>query len=214
MSNGLQIFNSQLEEACNKYPNLRIKKNGEKLFLKGTIDIPNNMGEIEHSFLIEIHYKEGFPKIFPNLFEVGGDIPPLADWHKYENHRCCITVLPLEIIYCKNGITVSRFIAEYVIPYLANQCYRKLSGEYKNEFSHGIDGLIECYSEIFQTSDKRKWVEYIGYAFGYKALPIKGYEKCICGSGKKFKKCHGAIFNNLQLIGKSLVMEHLNACMK
>src|SRR6202008_2239035 len=105
--------------------------------LKGVLDIPNDHNEIVDSFLIEIHFVKCFPYCFPVLYEIGGRIPDEADWHKFQDGSCCITVAPDEKLKCKNGINVSQFIRQHAIPYFANYLYKKITTKYKNgEYSH------------------------------------------------------------------------------
>lgn len=209
MSVHYKLFENQLEDACEKFPNLRIKTKDEKKYLKGILDIRNSEQKNVRSFLVEIHYSKDFPYRFPLLLEVGTDIPRHPDWHKYNDDSCCITVEPDEILQCINGITVTQFIYNNVIPYLANQSYKMITGKYKNEYPHGKEGLIAYYNELFQTSDISKWGLYIDYAFGIKKLRIGRNEKCICGSPLKMKKCHSIVFDKLKQIGKQNLIEHL-----
>lgn len=101
-----EIFCHQLEYVIKKFPNFKIEESGSGKILKGILDITNSENEVVSSFSVEIRFSPGFPFRFPFLFEVGGDIPNEADWHKYPNGRCCITVDPDEILKCKNGISV------------------------------------------------------------------------------------------------------------
>lgn len=209
MNEDIVLFNNQLIDAIKNYPNLKIKRTEQFNFLKGILDIPDDHGNIVRQFMVEILYQEGFPYRFPKLFEVGKEIPPLPDWHKYKDNSCCLTVEPLEIIYCKNGITVVNFIKEIAVPYFANQYHKMITGVYKKEYSHGVEGLKECYCEIFRTPDVYKWIEYYEYAFGIRKLNINPNDKCFCGSNLLFKSCHKNIFNNLVIIGMRRVKDHI-----
>lgn len=212
MNRDVLIFNNQLIDTIKKYPTLEIKKTGQYNFLKGILDIPDDKGNIVRSFLIEIHYQDRFPYRFPKLFEVGDEISPHPDWHKYQDNSCCLMPHPKEFIYCKDGITVSGFIERIVIPYFANQYHKMITRAYKKEYSHGIEGLKECYCEIFRTTDVYKWIEYFEYAFGIRTLNIKSNDKCFCGSNKKFNDCHDIIFKELRIVGKEQVKTDIKQC--
>lgn len=186
------LFVSQLNDACANFPNLKIKENENKKILKGTVTINNSDNTANKSYLIEIHWQDGFPFKFPVLYEVGDDIPCEADWHKYSNNSCCITVDYDESLKCKNGITVLQFIKTEVIPYLANQWYRQISGKYKSEYSHGEKAHIEFMFDL---------------AFGGKKINIGRNDKCFCSSNKKYKKCHEPIIEEMQKIGKKNTIE-------
>lgn len=205
------LFENQLQPICDEYINLKIKqKNSGLKYLKGTIDISDIDGNILYAFFIEIHYKEGFPKKFPELYEIGGFIPNDADWHKYSNDLCCVTVDPCESIYCRNGITIYTFIKEYVIPFLAHQYYRKIFGEYRAEYAHGYIGLAQAYEDIMKTSDRNVWIEYLKYALGGERPNIARNSTCTCGSGKKYKHCHLQVLEDLKAIGREDLLLHIN----
>jgi len=173
--------------------------------LKGTIDVPDS----DKSFLVEIHCTNGFPHRFPKLFEVGGDIPCNSDWHKYPDNSCCITVSPDEILKCKTGISLSTFINDEVIPYLAHQHYRTITGKYIKEYSHHKEGLFEFFNELMKTTDQKLWCDYISCSFGFKKIDMGRNEKCFCGSGIKFKRCHSAIFDKIREIGMKNMYNYL-----
>lgn len=209
------LFKAQLNDVVHHFPKLKIIFGGDEYYLKGILDIPNDDGEIVGSFMIEVHMSKGFPYSFPKLFETGGDIPNDADWHKYDDESCCITVPPDEMILCRNGITVLEFIQTYAIPYFANQCHRFITGKYKNgEYSHGITGIKQFYSTLLKTSNILLWVRYYEHVFINKPIQITRNEKCFCGSKEKFKNCHGKIFQKLKSLGKTIVAQHLLIILK
>lgn len=202
-----EIFNAQLSDVLFHFPDLKVIEKDNKKFLKGVLDIPNSEGEIVYSFLIEIHCTKSFPYRFPKLYEIGGYIPCEADWHKYNDNSCCITVEPEEILICKNGITVLSFIRNQVIPYLANQSYRMLEGEYKDEYPHGTEGYAMFYSNLMKTSDVKLWLQYVNYAFVEMAGKAERNKLCFCGSGIKYKNCHDKVFDQIRCIGKENILK-------
>lgn len=209
MQSSYALFEEQLTIACNQYRQLKIKeRNGEK-YLWGTIDVHDVDGNLIQSFFIEIHCGDKFPYGFPQLYEIGGYIPRSIDWHKYSDDLCCVTVDPIEIIICKNGITLCSFIENHVIPYLANQYYRKEFGAYKAEYAHGSVGLFQAYCDIMKTSDTSLWKRYILCALGAYKVNLSRNANCFCDSGKKYKHCHMIVFQNLKCIGKKNLLNHM-----
>lgn len=208
----LILFTEQLNIAKKRYPDLKILQDNEGLpFLRGVLAIPNDRNEIVGYYLIEIHYQEEFPHRFPILYEIGGEIPNEADWHKYSDGRCCITVMADEKLICKNGISVAMFISKCAIPFFANSIYKKLTGDYKNgEYAHGIKGINQFYTSLLRTDDKELWIRYFRNAF--KGLPVVSprNEPCFCGSGVKFKFCHQKVFDDLRQIGEEQVHYDFN----
>lgn len=204
------VLNADLAEAIGKYPNLAVKNTIHGVpILKGVLDILDDTSIVVGSFLIEIHPTKDYPYRFPQLYEIGGDILNQADWHKYTDGRCCITVPPDEIIQCKNGITILQFIESYAIPYFANQIYRKTYGSYKNgEYAHGTDGMFQFYENLFKSKNTSMWLDCYNYTFTGKKILCGRNEPCLCDSGFKFKTCHLPIFDKLRVIGKEDVLLH------
>jgi len=201
-------FENEISEVLSIYPcfSRKVDDNGVS-YLKGILDIPNDVGIIVGNFSVEIHSTEKFPYRFPKLFEVGNEIPCKADWHKYSDNSCCFTVEPDEILKCKNGISIIQFIDKIAIPYFANQIYRKLTGRYLNEYSHGSEGLKEFYCDLFKSKDQNIWVRSLDGAFGnYK---IDRNSKCYCNSGLKHKKCHLIVEELIRSIGKEIICKNL-----
>lgn len=188
------LFVSQLKEVCVAYPHLRIKETAGRKILKGAIKIENSEKTDSKSYLIEIHWADGFPYKFPILYEVGGDIPCEPDWHKYSSEACCITVDYDENLKCRNGITVSYFVKTEVIPYLANQWHKQVTGNFKAEYSHG---------------EKARFEFLLDFAFGNRKIDIGRNDKCFCGSNKKYKKCHSDIIEGMRKIGKESTKKFL-----
>lgn len=204
-------FCHQIDSVIKKYPNFKISEIDGTHVLKGILDITNEDKEVVGSFSIEIKCSDEFPYRFPLLYEVGGDIPNLADWHISADGRCCITVDPDEILKCKDGISVIAFIENYAIPYFANQIYRILNGKYKNgEYSHGSTGVLEFYSGLFKTSDKSKWREYVSFVYSGRKMKIGRNETCFCGSGIKFKNCHDKVFHDINRLGIKQITKDLS----
>ncbi len=173
---------------------------GERI-LKGNIDIIDNTGKLWDTYEIEIRGSNSYPKGFPKLFEVGDSFPKIASWHTYEfdDKSCCIDVTPNEILICKNGISVVDYIQLFVIPYLANQTFRKREGYYLyGEYSHGILGRIEFYQNKLKaknTFDLMKMIDLIIGGFN----PDRTAFCPVCNK-IKFRKCHRDIFKELQSI--------------
>ncbi|HEX8332000.1 MAG TPA: hypothetical protein VF622_05215 [Segetibacter sp.] len=210
-----KIFCNQLEDLINTYPNLAIKESGGEKYVKGILDVPNDLGDTVGSFLIEIRFAPKFPFRFPDVYEVGGIIPNEADWHKYPDHRCCLTVEPDEILKCKNSITLKEFVANHVFAFLANYIYRKETGVYKNgDYGHWIIGIHQFYSELLKTKDYNLWLVYFENVFRHKPYKKDRNVKCFCESDLIFKKCHKLVFDTLREIGEEQVLKDFKTIIK
>ena len=205
---GYDIFLNEINEVTSKYPKLKkVDKDGHS-YLSGELDIVDANGLHWDTYEVEIHCREGYPKRYPSLYEVGGKIPRIADWHIYEDTgSCCVNVLQEEIIRCKDGITLLQYIEEEVLPYLFNQTNRRVEGYYVNgEYSHGLIGEYEFYSRILKTgSDIRKTVEWLLFVAGGKKLSRT--DVCFCGSNRKYRKCHRDAYDKLSILGEKYLKE-------
>lgn len=194
-----KAFNEQLDSFIKEYPNFQKKTDSDDPYLKGILDIPDDEGIVAGSFSVEIHPTSDFPHAVPILYEVGGEIPCEADWHKYSDGSCCLTVHAKERLICKNGITLVWFVENMAIPYFANQLYKKQTGKYLQEYSHGDKGIREFYEDLFHSRDHNVWLRCLENSFGRSNNDRNG--KCYCNSGKKYKKCHLPIENDVRSIG-------------
>jgi len=200
-------FQHELKDVSEKYPNLSIYKKNGLGYLKGILDIFDENGITFGQYSIEIHESEGYPYRYPKLYEVGGEIPSLPDWHKYDNDLCCLCVLQEEILSCQKGINLDFFIEKVAVPYFANQIYRNTEGHYLNEYSHGLKAYLEFYTDLFKSGDIKQWELICDYCFNRPTLGRN--EPCYCGSGEKFKKCHLYVEDALFVLGKERVMSDI-----
>lgn len=157
--------------------------------LEGQLQLFDGAGLLRDSYLVEVHWQKYYPHIFPHLFEVGGRIPNNEDWHKFpKNGRCCLKTLPEELIRCAQGVTLADFMKTEVIPYFFAQSFRREHGYFLHERSHGTKGSIEFFEETFGTKDINLIADIITLISNGKEY--KSSDKCFCGSGKKYEKCH------------------------
>ena len=198
------LFDAEIKTTLKRYPFLSVVNDGKERYLKGILDIRNKERECLGSFAIEIKGSVGYPFEFPVAYEVGGDIPTDPDFHKYQDNSLCIDVRASEIIKCHSGITIVRFIENELIPFLANQLYRKETGQYLNEYSHGINGIRQFYCELLKTEEVDLWIRCVKQAFSPKEI-LKN-DTYYCGSRIKYKKCHEKKKKKLRQVGKEQIL--------
>jgi hypothetical protein len=210
MTNGYKRFEKELQEASEHYPKLKIITQGSEKFLRGTFDVIDQEETHWESYEVEIRYKAGFPYQFPELREIGGKIPKIADWHIYENTgSCCITVPAKETILCRNGISVMQFIENHLKPYFFNQTHRRHFGVYANgEYEHGVIGKWQNYFELFGTNNKKAVIKWLK-TFLDSNMKIHKKSKCICGSGSRFRHCHQDVYWLLRNSSKAFICQEL-----
>lgn len=212
LTESYQQFCNQVPEALHRFEKLNQRTGQDgKVFIRGEIDIVDKSSHYWESYDVEIHHVDGFPFKFPNVYEVGGKIPRIADWHVNEDsYTCCLTVPPLEMIKCNKGIRLVSFIEHEVLPYFFNQTHRREEGYYaKGEYSHGYVGILEFFeSELRTEGDVRATINILfKIAFGRK--PDRTHN-CFCGKKVKFRKCHRVAYDRLIILGKEQLVKFAN----
>lgn len=209
MNRAYNIFLDQATEVTREFPSLTLDQVDDKPFLKGELAVVDYNGRHWDKYTVEIHPSDEFPQRFPLLYETGGKIPKIGDWHVYEDVLyCCIKIEPAEIIRCKKGITLAEFIREEVMPYLFNQTHRRVEGYYVNgEYGHGVHGIFEFYRDLLRTGDD---VHRTVLLMRYIALvdTPQRTSACFCGSGLKYRHCHRDAFKKCKEIGENIVGAH------
>jgi hypothetical protein len=207
-----EVFESQIDQVCETFPKLRrsISSDGTTI-VKGELHVIDEQGKLWETYQVEIHPRDGFPFRFPYVFETGGKIPRIADWHIYDDTQsCCIAVEPEEYLVCKKGISLTGFIKDEMLPYFFNQTHRRVLGFYANgEFSHGISGIYEFYDEILKTKGVVRETIRLMLQIADTDKPGRTHD-CFCGSKEKFRRCHKAAYEKLSQLGRDMIYQHAN----
>jgi hypothetical protein len=189
MNEGLIQFKNEAKNINEYFTELNYREDERgSCEITGSLGLKDATGTLIDSYSIRIVPSERYPYRFPSVFETGGRLPVNIDWHIYPNGHCCLKTVPEEILLCKRGITLHWFIKEQVLPYFFNQKHRELYGYFLQERSHGILGDLEFFKEHFNTQDRNLVLRLLLEV--QKVSELKSNSKCLCGSGRKFKKCH------------------------
>lgn len=195
-----------LMDTVKHYPLLGINENDGVLSLSGEIEIfhPTEKKVID-IFSLEINFTKNFPYCFPKVIETSGKIEKIIDRHVIvnKNNSLCFTVVAEELTICRLGITTRWFLDNVLVPRLAEEYLVNHGGKYAHEFSHGPLGDLEYYYQKFNIKDPKDVIGYLKFIL--KGEFPKHFERCICGSGLKFKKCHRRIFEDLKATGDSFI---------
>jgi len=198
VNNGFLIFKKEAEFIQNEYPGLILDADEKNTApcISGIIKLEDEKGSFIDSYKIKIVPTSEYPNRFPHVFETDGRIPINIDWHVYpDDGHCCISSIPEEILICKNGISIHSFIENQVKPYFFNQKYREMKGFFLNERPHGMKGNIQFFTEELKTTDFVKLIQEL-YFIKARNEPNR-VQKCFCGSGLKYRKCHREAFRKL-----------------
>jgi hypothetical protein len=189
MSDGRIIFKNEAKNVRVHFPELNYHENVEgSPAVFGDLVLNDGTGAFIDKYSIRIIYSKGYPYSFPLVFETDERLPINIDWHVFPDGHCCIKAIPEEILLCKKGIALDWFIREQVIPYFFNQKHRELYGYFLHERSHGVPGTIQYFKEHFNTQNNDLVLKLL--LESQKISEQKSNSKCLCGSGRKFKKCH------------------------
>ena len=121
---------------------------------------------------------------WPTVYEVGGRHALIADrenvevidLHFYPNGACCLGLQ----LFTSRRMTLVEFMDELVVPFFYRLSYTDSYGlrsarQYLwGEYSHGDKGLREYLSDVDRIAK---------HGLGRNEL-------CVCGSGRKYKRCH------------------------
>jgi hypothetical protein len=199
-------WKADIATAIMEYPLLQPYQNNGDKHLQGWIEVVDNKsGILIDEYEIDLYYPEEYPFCFPKVIEKSRKIPREVDRHTMpKSTELCLAVNPEERLVCRNGITTLWFLDNVLVPRLAEEYAVSKGHKYLKEYSHGSDGIWEYFMKQFETDNTALVLNFIeGMAF-YK-LP-KGFEPCICGSGKKFKKCHRNIVFLLNNLGSKYLL--------
>ncbi len=130
-----------------------------------------------------------YPDVLPKIFEIGHRIP--KTFHHLLDYSLCLGA-PLAIKQkFKKDPTLLGFVNNCAIPYLYSFSYKSKFGEMPfGELSHNGLGILEYYQELFSLKDNKLVLKFLRFlADG----DYRDEDKCLCGSGKRNKVCHGKI---------------------
>ncbi|SKB64101.1 YecA family protein [Daejeonella lutea] len=185
---GVDLFKIQARNIQSLYPTLNYHEDSDvNPFIEGRLVLRDSANNYIDAYSIRITPSEFYPLRFPFVFELEGRLPFNIDWHVFEDGRCCIKSLPEEILICKTELNISQFIEEQVVPYFFNQKHRELFGYYLKERSHGSQGHIEFFEDVFKTNNLNRIAKALFHiSRNYKPSRV---DKCFCGSSLKYRKC-------------------------
>lgn len=192
----LDLFIQDASELISNYSTLHLETGAESAVVKGAITVIDAEGHAWHTYQVELRYRDNYPFVFPEVFEIGGDIPPIPDWHINKDGSCCLDNEFSQQIKCYKGLSLLAFTQRELTPWLANQSYRRVTGNYVNgEQAHGDVGRIEFFMLELKAPDLRTCVKWMIKLATRELPPRQGV--CFCGSGEKWRKCHKPVFEKM-----------------
>jgi hypothetical protein len=184
------LLQKEFEEVLRKYPDLTLLDGGNNSWkIYGNLHFRASLDgeEIEDVFSVLITIPDNYPSEIPTVQELDGRIP--KDFHtSYDNTLCLGTPLLVNIRFHERPNLLG-FIEACLIEYFYGYIYYQLHGVLPaGEFSHGPQGILEHYQELFETQDIQIVFEFLGIL---SEGSYRGHNKCPCGNGLILRKCHG-----------------------
>lgn len=207
-----------LREFLANYPSMSVRPNSQPgLNLTGelhfTADPPpgTKADRITDSYQLRIQLPPEFPKAVPQVWEIGGKIPPRAHFHINQNATICLGT-PLELLLrITEAPTILGFIDRCVIPYLYAASHKLHTGEdfIFGEYAHGSPGIIDSYVRLFELTS----AEQVQTALKYLTMKKRVANKlpCACECGLRQGRCaFNAKLNRIRsLVPRNLVRQYI-----
>lgn len=179
-----------IQEVKEKYPTLIVFQKDGLVYLKGTILIKDDEGNLLESFQVCIEIPPNFPKELPKLRETSNKIPKTIDRHFEADGYACLCFRDEIFLYWDLNSSIGDFLKIFVESFFIWQIEYEATGgkNAKEAMGHGVSGAIEFYQEILGTTDLKIIYNFV---FLLSKKHIKGHlDTCYCGSKKLLKNCN------------------------
>jgi hypothetical protein len=182
-----------LDQFLRDYPLMAVRPHrGDALRLKGRFTFSatsTSRGTITDEFDLQILIPSGFPHDLPQITEVSGRIPRIANFHIYSDGTLCLGSPLRLLLKLSNDPTLTGFAANCLVPYLYAISYKvNFQGPLPfDELAHGSLGILTDTAELFhlQTVEQARAV--------LELLTLKkrraNKNLCPCGCGRRLGKC-------------------------
>jgi hypothetical protein len=165
--------------------------------------------KIWETYQIKVHIPFGYPTITPSTFEVEKKIPWNKDFHVDNLGKCCLAPRLEEVIILGRNYTLVDYFDKLVVPFFASQKLFELGqGKGIGEYSHFGAGIFEYYRDKFKTSDPKIILKSL-YILADKN-PFYRNQRCFCGSGLKFKRCHKEILSPYMIFDRRIFLDDIH----
>ncbi len=200
-----------INEALQQYPSLKRVKDSDEVHLEGKIIFTNAVHGFDDWFNVAIKFPQHYPYQFPCVEEIDNRIPKVKERHVNSNGYLCFGAEPEELIVCNDGINLSYFLKNVLIPHLAREVYVEIHRNYPHgERPHyKRAGNMDFYYETLRSKDAVLVLKsFCHIACG--SLPKTG-KLCYCGSGTPYFDCHESAIKVLQKLPATYIISEINA---
>lgn len=208
----IQLTQADIDWVSDRYPNIeyapdRHEFHGEIYFKRKHEDV-----SIADAYSVRVSFNEldsytELPKVFCKTDKIEKIAEThqvaLEDLHINPDGSFCLTMEGEENKYFENGFTIQEFFKNSLEEFLFQMSYFAKHGSFPwGEYAHGYLGYLEKYasgSMTLQELFERLHKEEIAIA-----LLTNRQSKCLCGRGKKMRKCHPLVFKGINKMKREL----------
>lgn len=171
----------------------------------------------------EIQIKHMNSNLLPEVKEVGGRlIHSMSRWnlvnpqdlHMFMDGSLCLCP-PTEFhTYFPHGFNIVDYFNRLLVPFFYYQSYfEKYGKEPWRGYSHGDLGILESYQNLVERDGPATRVMALEFSRSLSEgtrtqlkenVRLKGFNACLCGSGRKFSKCHVKALHGFNSLRRSL----------
>ena len=150
---------------------------------------PGEKATIEDQFQIAIEVPREFPRDIPVVFETGGRIPRLPEFHVNSDGSLCLGS-PVRLLAIVAGCpSILSFVDRTLVPFLFAVSKSLTSGRSFpfGELPHGAPGALADYQAMFGLTTARQAKQAL-WALSLKKR-VANKSTCPCGCGQRLGKC-------------------------
>lgn len=210
--NALSLLKKDIKLTLEQYPGLTVSYHRDiPVKLSGEYNIIDGLGDVLETYSIEVLISPKYPNEFPILIEKSEKIPRHIDRHISKDGVACVELIHKENVIACGGISVFDFFGRYVNKYFCWQLLYEIDEERSklDEWPHDSTAALRFYSELLKTSDVNV-INAVIIAAVSDITPALN-RPCVCGSTKKYKRCHMNEFPAIRAIGKKQLYKDLNS---
>jgi len=168
--------------------NLHLFIVGNRAEIRGSFPVLGADGLVLDRYSLRITFPDEYPEALPEVQEVAGRIPRIADRHIFtDSGNCCVLLEDARWESFPVGASFRTFLELPVHNYFLGQSLVERRENWPfDDWSHGGRGIYEYYSEALHTKDfdvVRRFVGLLALA------EAKGHHECFCGSRSRLRDC-------------------------
>jgi hypothetical protein len=190
-----KIFLRELD-ATSMFPNLSWHWNDDVPILKGVYQFQTEYKGIsfKDNFHLEFFFPQTYPDDLPTVKEIDSKIP--STFHHFIDGSLCLCTPAEQYMIFSRAPRLENYIRNLLNPYLLGWLWYQQFNEMPwGERAHGLSGLLESYQELLNI---KNWQCLLDFMYKYIRNELFQRQKCPCGSGLPFKKCHRNLIIRLE----------------